>query len=210
MADLYAYSPSETNFDNFGRVGALVPTSASIVISAGKPAELTLEHPFDAWNKYRALACGAIIKCPMPVRTCPEIEGGAYVTTVEKWTVKATATKAQRGVFSKQSGGKRKTTLKIGATVTVVQKPATGDRYKIKTGKTNGWMASVALNYDTTEVLQDAPDAIEAAEPAWAARDQLFRVYNDPIEDGDDQGVTVRARQIFAELGGNLTDFIDA
>ncbi len=207
MAEIYVYSPGESDFDNFGRVGALTPISATIKITANKPAELTIVHPYDEWNKYTQLQCGAIIKCPMPVRTCPEIEGGAYVTTVETWTVKATATKAQRGVYSKVSGGKRKKTLKPGTVLTVVKKPANADRWKIKTGKTNGWMASAALDYDTTEVLPDTQAGIEAIQPAWTARDQLFRVYNNPVEDGDEQRITVRARQIISDLAGNLTNW---
>lgn len=209
MADIYVYTPNETDFDNFGRVGALVPTSATITIAANKPAELTLVHPYDEWNKYTALQCGAIIKCPMPVRTCPEIDGGTYVTTVETWTVKATATKAQRGVYSKVSGGKRKKTLKPGTLVTVVKKPANADRWKIKTGKTNGWMTEAALHYETTEVLPGTQAGIETAAPAWSARDQLFRVYENPVSDGDDQKITARARQIINDLAGNLTGWSD-
>ena len=44
---------------------------------------------------------GNVLKCLCRVRTTPEILNGQVVTAVEVWTVLDTATKAQRGVYTK-------------------------------------------------------------------------------------------------------------
>lgn len=207
MADIYIYDGDADDLDCMGLVGALTPLSCTHEENANGMSELTLTHPYDELGKWATLEIGRIVKAPVPVRTCPEIADGQIVTSVETWTVLATATKAQRYVYSKRRGGKKKKLLKPGTSVTVVLKPAESDRYKIRTGSLNGWIASAALQYEAAEVLDDDPNAIDAVAPAWTVRDQLFRIYSIQKKNA---GVTARARHISYDLLGNNTTYVES
>ncbi|MDO4549560.1 MAG: hypothetical protein Q4D04_15830, partial [Clostridia bacterium] len=207
MSEIYIYDKNADDLDNMGLVGALMPTDCIHEEEANGMSEITLEHPYDEWGKWAAFENERILSVPVPVRTCPEIEGGQIVTSVEKWTVKATASKKERGVFTKQTNGRRKKTLKPGTVVTVVNKPADSDRYKIKAARVTGWIASAALEYDETEIIADDPGSIEAVQSPWSVKDQYFRIYS--VTRSLD-GVTVQARHIMYDMLGNVTTYSNA
>ena len=204
---VYVYDAFADDFDNAGLVGALEPISCEHDEIAGGMSEVTLVHPLDKMGKWRALMRGNIIKCFTRVRTTPEINDGQITTTVEKWTVKDTSSKAERVVYSAKEGGKKLGSLKKGASVIVVRKPADSERYKVKCEKLTGWMDSAALSYEAQEVIGSDPTAIEDVYPAWGMKQQLFRITGE-IRALD--SITVNARHITYDLLGNMTLYKNA
>ncbi|MEG1842827.1 MAG: phage tail spike protein [Clostridia bacterium] len=198
MGYVYIYAPTADDLSTTGLCGALVPTSCEHEEIAGGMSAVTLVHPFDDLGRWQRIARGCILKCDCRVRTTPEIKDGQVVTSVERWTVKATATKAERGVFSKAVKGRRKATLAPGTGVIVVSKGV--DRYKIKTGKVAGWIAHAGIDF----VLAETTDDIESAAPPWTVRPQLFRISDVDI-DTDAGTVTAYAPHITYDLAGAIT-----
>ncbi|MEG2389179.1 MAG: phage tail spike protein, partial [Clostridia bacterium] len=198
MGYVYIFPPTADDLSTTGLCGALVPTSCEHEEIAGGMSAVTLVHPFDAAGRWQRIERGCILKCDCRVRTTPEIADGQVVTSVERWTVKATATKAERGVFSKAVKGRRKATLAPGTGVIVVSKGV--DRYKIKTGKVAGWIAHAGIDF----VLAETTDDIESAAPPWTVRPQLFRISDVDI-DTDAGTVTAYAPHITYDLAGAIT-----
>ena len=202
MHNVYIYESDANDFSSIGLAGALLPLSCEHAEEAGGTSAITLVHPIDEMGKWKALTRGCILKAMTRVRTTPEIANGQAVTSVEIWTVKATAAKAQRYLYSKKSGGAKKKLLSPGTEVVVVLKPLEGDRYKVKTGKATGWIASAALDYQTSETITD----IEDVAAPWVVRPQLFRIAS--VEKDTKAGtVTVYAPHITYDLINNITRF---
>ncbi len=82
MSDIYLYAADETDFDNIGICGALMPNEAKFSEIANGNSTLTLTHPRDEYGKFALIERGMILKADVPVRTTPEITNGSYVTTV--------------------------------------------------------------------------------------------------------------------------------
>jgi phage minor structural protein len=228
MGLVYVYEKDSTDFSTMGLCGALFATSCVFTEVDADTREIALEHPLDAYGKWSFLTPGRVVKIDVPVRIIPEIgSDGALVTTVERTTVLASASKANRYIYSKASGGSKKklvpafqqtsdTSGLVATEVVIVSKPIGMDRYgvnvtlytysrrkKIYTAKTyTGFMASSALNEGIEETIADDPAAIETVSSAWSTRPQLFRIYD---TDRSDDGVTVNARHIFYDLLGNVT-----
>lgn len=205
MADIYVYDKACEDFTNFGLVGALTPTECTFEEEANGLSEITLEHPLDDFGRFTALQRDNLLISEVPVRTTPEIQDGAIVTSVEQWTVKSasTITKAQRTIYKKQTGNRKLKVVPGGTEVTVVQKPAEG-RYKVKCRYGTGWMDPDALNYVEAETIADNSQSIESVQPAWTVKPQIFRIYN--VEKNIDS-VTVSARHISYDLLYNLTTY---
>ncbi len=205
MADIYVYDKACEDFTNFGLVGALTPTECTFEEEANGLSEITLEHPLDDFGRFTALQRDNLLIAEVPVRTTPEIQNGAIVTSVEKWTVKpeATITKAQRTIYRKQTGSSKLKVVPGGTEVTVVQKPAEG-RYKVKSRYGDGWMEPDGLNYAQTETIENKSQSIESVQPAWTVKPQIFRIYS--VEKNIDS-VTVSARHISYDLLYNLTTY---
>lgn len=206
MAYVYIYAAACEDFANFGLAGALMPESCVFEEEANGMSELTLVHPLDELGKYTAIERERILMAEVPVRTTPEINGGKIVTSVEKWSVKATATKAQRTIYRKKSGSSKLKVLSAGAELTVVQKPQDG-RYKVKYSKWSGWMEPEGLNYITSATIADNSQSIESVQSAWRIKPQLFRIYK--VEKNIDC-VKAYARHISYDLLYNLTTYINA
>ena len=153
MGEVYVYDKWTEDFSTTGLCGVLTPFSCRHEEIAGGMSAVTLEHPFDDLGRWKHIQRGNVLKCLCRVRTTPEILNGQVVTAVEVWTVLDTATKAQRGVYTKAEKGRRKATLKPGVQVTVVQKGTS--RYKIKSGKVTGWIAQEA--HKALETLDGEP-----------------------------------------------------
>ncbi len=205
MADIYVYDKACEDFTNFGLVGALTPTECTFEEEANGLSEITLEHPLDDFGRFAALQRDNLLIAEVPVRTTPEIQDGAIVTSVEKWTVKpeATITKAQRTIYRNQTGSRKLKVVPGGTEVTVVQKPAEG-RYKVKSRYGDGWMEPDGLNYVQTEAIENKSQSIESVQPAWTVKPQIFRIYS--VEKNIDS-VTVSARHISYDLLYNLTTY---
>jgi phage minor structural protein len=221
VGNVYVYEADATDFACVGLVGALTPTECRHEEVGNGASELTLVHPVDDWGRYAALLPDRILRAPIPVRTCPEISEGTIVTTFEVWTVLSTATKGQRYVYSKKSGGSKKKLLKAGTRVLVTWKDEAVGRYKIRyggritdgtaglptmKGGTSGWISKAALYFETTETAPATPAGIEALEPAWRVRDQLFRI-TEVKKSESGKSVTVTALRLFYDLRGNLTNY---
>lgn len=168
------YEGDAGEFDSEG-LGTLEPIEWTYTNKGREGAILHMVHPYDAGGKWEMIQSGRIIRADVPVRTVPEIESGAMIATAEQWSVSNTATKAQRTMYSKRNGGKRKSVVAKGKTVTVV-KVAEG-RYKIKTSKNGtGWIDPDALDSKIADVPYDSVEAVEAATPSVQVRAQLFRL----------------------------------
>ncbi|MDL2205473.1 phage tail protein [Eubacteriales bacterium OttesenSCG-928-N13] len=203
MGEIYVYEPNAEDLDCMGCCGALTPTSCIHTEEANGMSEIELQHPIDEHGRWSFLLDGYLLKCEVPVRTTPEIQDGALVTTVEKWVVKSTASKASRYLYSKAKKGKKKKLLPKNLALTVVAKGES--RHKVKTKKYGtGWVAIGAIQYTLTETIPNNPEAIEQVEPAWSVRTQMFRIYDHEVTD---TGVTVHARHIFYDLLGNCTTY---
>jgi len=222
MGNVYVYEADAEDFGSIGLVGALTPTECTHEEMGNGLSELTLVHPVDEWGRYAALIPDRILRAPIPVRTCPEIDSGTIVTTFETWTIRATASKGQRYVYSKRSGGKKKKLLRAGTRVLVTLKDEANKRYKIRYGGsfvtledtsvvamkngTSGWINRDALQFETSESAPATPGGIEMVEPAWPIRDQLFRITEVQKSEAGDS-VTVRALRLFYDLRWNLTHY---
>lgn len=204
MSRVYVFSPDNTDYSTVGECGSLMPKDGTYELIANGMGEIAFKHPLDKLGKYLFLQKDAVLKIEVPVRTMPEIESGQFVTQVEKWTVKQTATKNQRYVYTKAVDGKKIKTLKLGAEVVVTQKPDGGNRWKIKSGKTSGWMLYSGLEQSVEIIIPDEATGIEEAAPAVESREQLFCIYD--ITRMDDE-ITCYARPIRYDLLYNLTTF---
>lgn len=211
MADIFVYAPNCDDFDNLGECGPLDCTNAKFVEEANGASELTIEHPIDEMGKWSYLLEGYILQAEVPVRTVPEIKDGAIVTQTQTWTLKSTATKGQRGLYSKASGGKRLATLHVWAdkamtiknTFVVVKEE--DSRYKVRRNKGYGYVSKDAMESGLSNLpLAQTPEAIETIVPAWSIKPQLFRMYAPVI---DEEKVVVKARHISYDLLGNMTTY---
>lgn len=202
---VYVYSPDNEDYSTIGECGALPATSCALEEIGNGLSEITLEHPLDGMGKYLFLQNDAVLKVWVPVRTTPEIENGEFITRVENWTVSQTATKRQRYVYSKKEKGKKIKTLAKGAAVTVTGSPADSERWKIKSGKTSGWMDWTGLENGVEMIIPDSADAIESAAPAWESREQLFKIYK--VAKSSSGGITCSARHISYDLMYNMTTY---
>lgn len=205
MSDIYVYSADATDFSSFGLVGALVPTECKFTEEANGGSEIELKHPYDDFERFKALARGNILSVPVPVRTTPPItDSGAVETFVEKWVVRSSsvATAEQRKIYREVDGDSSYTTLKGGEEVTVFFKDYDKKRWKIKYSKYTGWMDPSGLDDKTEIVIGDSSSAIEEVESPWTVRPQYFRIYS--VERNMDD-VSVNARHISYDLLGNIT-----
>lgn len=209
MSEIYVYAADCKDFSNFGLVGALTPTSCVFEEVANGMSEITLEHPIDTLGRYTQLVANNLLMVDVPVRTTPEINNGNIVTSVEKWNVNKTASKANRTMYKKRSVSDAKKDVKIrvipaGTSVTVVSNDAAYDRVKIKCKYGTGWISRSCLESKTTVTIADNSQSIESVEPAWTVKPQLFRIYN--VEKGI-AGISVMARHISYDLMFNLTTY---
>lgn len=207
MADIFVYAPDCEDFENIGEAGSLTPISCIPTEIGNGMWDLELVHPIDEMGKWSYLQNGYILVAEAPVRTLPEIgENGMFVTSVEDWNVRLSATKNQRKVWSKAKKGKVKSTTKNmpkpGSTVTVVAKGT--NRYKIKFRKGSGWIAISALENGVEVTIPDTAAGIEQEVPAWNVRPQRFRIYR--VEKTDSE-VTVLAYHIFYDQAANITTY---
>ena len=234
MAKLYAYAPDAAECASIGLVGALLDRDARFELRAGEFGELSFIHPVDPWGKWEALRDGVVLKAMVPVRLVPEVDDGAYVSSVDEYRVSNAATKYQRYVYyaataaddptqevgrnkRKYQKTRHKRLLKRGAAVTVIGNPRPGDdayRLKVRVGSGKGKVTGYMEKAGLTLVRQARPvpaaqDGLEAKAPSYALRQQLFRIYEVETEaDGGNPGsVAVRARRLVYDLLGNICTY---
>ena len=196
------YAADCADFDNEG-ICPLLPSAWSHTEAANGKSVLALSHPYDAEGRHFELKRERILKADVPVRNVPEIQGGAYVATVEKWRVRATATNAQRTMYSRETKGRKMKCLPKGLEVYACKQGES--RMKIRTSKYGtGWIATEGVESMVEHVPYDSDRAIEAATPSEEVRSQLFRIVE--VKRKLD-GVEVTAEHIFYDLAGNLTDW---
>lgn len=206
MADIFVFAKDCEAFDTLGLCGPLTPLEGTVFAEeANGLSEVTVRHPIDEIGRWSFLIEDNIVEASVPVRTTPEIVDGVIVTSIEEWHVKSTATKNQRGVYTKATGGKLLKRLAVNTKVYVVDKGDT--RYKIKWKKGFGYIAIAAIEYDLTltELASD-PAAIELAVPAWSVRPQLFRIYS-VLPNAKEKSITAKARHISYDILGNMTTY---
>lgn len=212
MADIFVYHKNCVDFDNLGECGPLDCLNAKFTEEANGGSKLVIEHPIDDIGRWSYLIEDYILQAEVPVRTTPEIKDGTFVTTVQTWRVKSTASKRDRGLYSKKSGGKRLSTIPIWDdkaktkqhTVCVVDMDDS-TMYKVKRKKGYGWVKQAAIEYVLTPPdLEDSAAAIELVVPAWSIRPQLFRMHKPKVTH---EKVIAEAYHISYDLLGNSTTY---
>ena len=233
MGSVYVYEADTDDFSTIGICGALTPTKCTFHEIANGKSSVEMEHPLDVLKRYTCLQENRIIKCDVPVRTAPEIANGQFVTVVEKWKVRDTASKNNRYLYRKEDpekGGRSKL-LPVGAEVIVVAKYEDPDfRWKVdctwfedkkvtvrRDGKSYretvavGKSASGFINHDSSTIelietvtIEDSPFGIEAVAPSWRIREQLFRIVK---VEKTEKSVKVEADHISYDLMYNLANF---
>lgn len=71
MVEICVYDKLADDFSDTGLCGALVPTSCKFEEVAKGLSQITLVHPYDEWDKWKALKVGNIITAPVPVIITP-------------------------------------------------------------------------------------------------------------------------------------------
>lgn len=196
------YAANADDFDSEG-LGVLRPLTAEYENKGIGGAILTLEHPYDAEGRWQMIQAGRIVRAEVPVRTVPEIQNGALIQTAEQWTVSATATKAQRRLWTKAGGkGKKKKVVPPNTVVTVIKQGT--DSIKVKTSKYGtGWLSNDGVDVKIADVAYNTVQAVEAATPSVQVREQLFRLQQPKMQE---QKITVEALPVAYDAAGILTD----
>lgn len=215
MPDIYVYD-TDDDTTTIGLVGALFPTACEYEENDNGLESVTMEHPFDPLGKWKALENGRLLLVPVRKRTPPEIsEGGQYVTEVEQWTINDTATASELAVYTKEKKNKKKGKLIPGRTVIVLAKGE--ERYKVKYEKLQnkkkqkyvwltGWVAEVALKYDTVTQVPENSSNLETLCPSGDAIPQLFRIQSIK-KSVENQSITVTAVHIGYDLSRFITTY---
>lgn len=223
MGSIYIYEADADDFSTIGICGALTPLSCTFHEIANGMSSLELEHPVDDQARYTTLQENRILKCDVPVRTTPEIAAGAFVTVIEKYTVKQGAARVDRYIYKAPSpSAKKQKKLKlvpVGGEVAVVAKYEDESlRWKVKytwqQKKKKKWVSktttgyidhkNATLAYSETVTVEDSAAGIEAVAPSWRIEEQLFRITS--VEKSD-SGVRVQASHISYDLMYDLTAY---
>ncbi len=200
METVNIYAADATDFDSEG-LCALTPTSCEFEESANGDSLITLVHPYDDEGRWALIAEERILKCDVPVRTVPELENGARVTTAEVWKVSATASRTDRRLYYREEGDSYIRLIDAGAEVTVVK--AGEKRHKIKVSRYTGWMNLTGLESKIQDVDISTDAKLEAAVPSVKCKPQLFRIKNVKREETE---ITCEAGHITQDLLGVLCD----
>ena len=204
MSEIYVYDAKCEDFTSFGLVGALMPTSCVFEEEVNGMSEITLDHPMDDLEKYKALAINSILQVDVPVRTTPEIQDddAGFVTSV--WICKVQAgSSSSRTLYKSRTGSTKIKVLPAGHEVTVVKKYEEG-RWKAKSKYGTGWISQAALSEETAVEIADKSQGIESVAPAWTVKPQLFRIYE--VHKNIDS-VTALARHITYDLLYQTTSY---
>lgn len=210
MSDIYVFSSNEesNDYSTMGLVGALTPSKCDFKETANGESIITMTHPLDDFGKYTALQRGNILVVPVPVRTTPEIQNEACVTTVWTYKVKPLAqltSKNQRTLYKKKTGNGKKKVMKAGDVVTVVQMSDDENaRWKVKSKYGTGWVMPSGFDLITKHIIGDNSNAIEEVQSPWTITDQYFRIYEATVSLDE---VNVSARHISYDLLYNMTSY---
>lgn len=226
MGNVYIYEGDADDFSTIGICGALTPKSCVFHEIANGMSSVELEHPMDGLRKFTCLLENRILKCDVPVRTTPEIANGEFVTVIEQYTVKNTATKANRYIYNKANpSAKKQKKLKlvpVGAVVSIIAKydeethadyrwkckyTWTEKKKKKTVNKTvTGYIAhdDSTLAYSETVEIPPTSTGIEAVAPSWRIEEQLFRIVS---VEKTEKLVRVEASHISYDLMYNLTGY---
>ena len=80
---IYVYPHDCEDFTTTGLVGDLKPLEAVFTEEKNGICQVTIKMPYDKYKRWKALAKGNIIKCPVPVRVPPVIDNDEYANTTE-------------------------------------------------------------------------------------------------------------------------------
>ena len=206
MNHIYLYDAQGADFSTLG-YGPIMATDARFSETGNGDSTLTVEVAYDEKGIWAYIQPEMILAAYVPTRMTPEIDGGKIVTGVEIWTVKQTASKTQRILYTTKNGNEKKDKLPKGTTVTVVKKPTDSKRYKVKASKYGtGWIDKDALGYDVSMTLPDDPAGIETAASPWMISKQLFRIHNYVR---NETSITLEARHVTYDLLGNVTRYYE-
>ena len=214
MSEIYVFGPNEeqNDYTTFGLAGALVPTKCEFSETANGESIVTMEHPLDDFGRYKCLQRGNILVVPVPTRTTPAIQNGSLITTVWTYKVKPLSQltgEGQRTLYKNYKGSGRIKVLNEGEVITVVEKPPSYNRWRVKTNYGEGWINnSEPMGFELVEekTLGDNSSDIELVQSPWTVRNQYFRIYevNKKLD-----GVDVSARHITYDLLYNMTGYYE-
>ena len=220
MNEIYVFGPEfdgdNVEFTSMGLVGALEPTECIFHEVVNGESQITLKHPIDALEKYKALQRSNIILIPVPTRSCPEVDSKTKKTSIWLYTVKdprLLTSKAQRTLYKSYSKGKNDSEKKPSGPikvlpkdtdVTVVKKPDDENSYwKVKCKYGTGWINPICLELEVAmENVDESYAKFEMSK--WSTVAQPFRIY-EVTEKLD--GIEVVARHISYDLMYNMTTY---
>ena len=220
MNEIYVFGPDfdgeNVEFTSMGLVGALEPTECIFHEVVNGESQVTLKHPIDALEKYKALQRSNILLIPVPTRSCPEVDSETKKTSIWSYTVKnpkLLTSKAQRTLYKSYTKGKNDSEKKPSGPikvlpkdteVTVVKKPSDDNSYwKVKCKYGTGWINPICLELQIAmENVDESYAKFEMSK--WTTVTQPFRIY-EVTEKLD--GIEVVARHISYDLMYNLTTY---
>lgn len=220
MNEIYVFGPEfdgdNVAFTSMGLVGALEPTECIFHEVVNGESQVTIKHPIDALEKYKALQRSNILLIPVPTRSCPEINSETKKTSIWLYTVKnpkLLTSKAQRTLYKSysagKSGGEKKPSgpikvLPKDTDVTVVKKPDDENSFwKVKCKYGTGWINPFCLELEVAmENVDESYAKFEMSK--WTTVAQPFRIY-EVTEKLD--GIEVVARHISYDLMYNMTTY---
>lgn len=203
MSDCYVYDAFEDNLYTAGIVGALTPTVCEYSPAAGTVGEITMEHPYDKYGKWRALVVGNILKAWVPMPTLPIISENKTLTTVRTYTVNDVEV-SERFMYCDAVSNKKKHLLTVGEKVIGMEETSSG-RKKVMTSRCgSGWVKETALRNGSMENLQNTANGIEQIAPSVFVRPQFFEIRSVQQKD---EGIIVTGMQIASELLKNITSY---
>ena len=220
MNEIYVFGPEfdgdNVEFTSMGLVGALEPTECIFHEVVNGESQVTIKHPIDALEKYKALQRSNILLIPVPTRSCPEVNSETRKTSIWLYTVKnpkLLTSKVQRTLYKSysagKSGGEKKPSgpikvLPKDTDVTVVKKPDDENSYwKVKCKYGTGWINPICLELEVAmENVDESYAKFEMSK--WTTVAQPFRIY-EVTEKLD--GIEVVARHISYDLMYNMTTY---
>lgn len=210
--EIYVFGPDDdgNDYSTMGLAGALEPTECTFSETKNGDSNLTLTHPLDEWGKYKYLVKGNILKVPVPVCLCPEIQNGSTVTTIWEYEVKPLnqlTSKGQRTIYKKKKGSGKIKVLETGERVVVTLKPEDTEdttRWKVTSEYGEGWINPDGFDLVKSYELDNNSGSIQEVISPWVVTYQYFRI-SKVTKQLD--GISIEAKHISYDLLYNMTKY---
>lgn len=79
---VYIYPADCEDFTTTGMVGDIRPLEGTFVEEKNGESQITMRLSYDEFNRWKAAKVGNYVKCKVPVRVPPAMDGDGYAGTV--------------------------------------------------------------------------------------------------------------------------------